>query len=194
VRAIIAARLDSLPPDERGVLVDASVVGRVFWRGALDEMSERGRLTELLGSLEARDLIRREAVSRIRGDQQYGFKHVLIHDVAYQSLPRAARRERHAAVAAYLQETTGDMGQSTEAIADHWREAGEHDRAVDCLLVAADKAGRGWAKGHALTLYSAALKLLPEGDPRRRQVMLRQAVTAQAFAHLMQEDVEPPVS
>ncbi|MEP7225288.1 MAG: AAA family ATPase, partial [Actinomycetota bacterium] len=35
VRAIIAARLDSLPPDERSVLVDASVVGRVFWRGAL---------------------------------------------------------------------------------------------------------------------------------------------------------------
>jgi class 3 adenylate cyclase len=194
VRAIIAARLDSLPPDERGVLVDASVVGRIFWRGALDEIAERERLTELLGSLEARDLIRREAVSRIRGDQQYGFKHVLIHDVAYQSLPRAARRTRHAAVAGYLQETTGDMAQSTEAIADHWREAGEHDRAVDCLLVAADKAGRGWAKGHALTLYSAALKLLPEDDPRRRQVRLRQAVTAQAFTHLVQEDVEPPVS
>ena len=39
VRAIIAARLDSLPPGERSVLVDASVAGRVFWRGALAEMA-----------------------------------------------------------------------------------------------------------------------------------------------------------
>ena len=38
VQAIVAARLDALPPDERRVLVDASVVGRVFWRGALVEM------------------------------------------------------------------------------------------------------------------------------------------------------------
>ncbi len=47
------------------------------------------------GSLEQRDLVRREAVSRIRGDEQYAFKHALIRDVAYQQLPRAARRERH---------------------------------------------------------------------------------------------------
>ena len=39
VRGIIAARLDSLPPDERSILVDASVAGRVFWRGALAEMA-----------------------------------------------------------------------------------------------------------------------------------------------------------
>jgi class 3 adenylate cyclase len=194
VQAIVAARLDSLPADERSLLIDASVAGRIFWRGALARMAAHDDLSRLLGLLEERDLVRREAVSRIQGDQQFAFKHALIQEVAYMRLPRAARRERHAAVAAYLQETTGDVGQSTEAIADHWREAGEHDRAVDCLLVAADKAGRGWAKGHALTLYSAALRLLPEEDPRRREVRLRAAVTAQAFAHLIQEDVEPPVS
>ena len=77
----------------------------------------RDDLTDLLGSLEARDLIRREAVSRIRGDQQFGFKHGLIHDVAYQRLPRAGRRERHAAVAGFLEEATGEMGQSNEALA-----------------------------------------------------------------------------
>ena len=194
VRALIAARLDALPSDERSVLIDASVVGRVFWRGALARMAARDDLSKLLGLLEERDLVRREAVSRIQGDQQFAFKHVLIQEVAYLRLPRAERRARHAAVAAYLDETTRDAGQSNEALAHHWREAGENQRAVDCLIIAADQAGRGWAKRHALTLYSAALELLPEDDPRRREVRLRQAVAAQAFAHLLQDYGERSVT
>jgi class 3 adenylate cyclase len=186
VRALIAARLDSLPEDERRVLVDASVVGRVFWRGALTKIAERGNLTDLLGSLEMRDLIRREAVSRIRGDQQYGFKHGLIHDVAYQRLPRAERRERHAAVAGFLEEATGEMGQSNEALAHHWREAGEHRRAVDCLIAAADQAGRGWAKEHAVVLYKTALELIPAGEEeRQRDVRRRLAVAEVSSFHVV---------
>jgi class 3 adenylate cyclase len=192
VRAIVAARLDALPPEERGLLIDASTVGRVFWRGALTRIAPREGLSALLGSLENRDLIRREAVSRIRGDQQYAFKHALIRDVAYQGLPRAARRERHEAVASYLEETTGAGGQSAEAVAHHWLEAGENDKAIDSLVAAADLAGRGWAKEHALQLYSQALRLLPEDDARRRSIRLRQVVTAQAYQHLIQKDVRRP--
>jgi class 3 adenylate cyclase len=192
VRAIVSARLDALPPDERGVLVDAAAVGRVFWRGALTRIASREELSPLLGSLEDRDFIRREVVSRIRGDQQYSFKHALIRDVAYQRLPRAARRERHAAVASYLEETTGAGGQSAEAVAFHWREAGEADKAIDSLVAAADLAGRGWAKEHALGLYSQALELMPEDDARRRSIRLRQVVTAQAYQHLIQHDVRRP--
>jgi class 3 adenylate cyclase len=192
VRAIVAARLDALPPNERSVLVDASAVGRVFWRGALSRIAARADLSALLGSLEERDLVRREVVSRIRGDQQYAFKHTLIRDVAYQGLPRAARRDRHAAVASYLEETTGAGGQSAEAVAHHWREAGEADKAIDSLIAAADQAGRGWAKEHALALYSQALELMPEDDARRRSIRLRQVVTAQAYHHLIQHDVRRP--
>ena len=193
IRAIVAARLDALPPAERSVLVDASAVGRVFWRGALARMASREDLSRLLGSLEERDLVRREAVSRIQGDQQFAFKHALIHEVAYLRLPRAARRERHAAVAAYLEETTGAVGQSNEALAHHWREAGEHDRAVDCLLAAADQAGRGWAKGHAVALYRAALDLIPADDEeRRRDVRRRLAVAVQARFHVGDVERLPP--
>jgi class 3 adenylate cyclase len=185
VRAIVAARLDALPPDERSVLVDASVVGRVFWRGALARMSPRDDLSRLLGSLEERDFVRREAVSRIQGEQQFAFKHALIHDVAYLRLPRAARRERHAAVATFLEETTGEVGQSNEALAHHWREAGEDRRAADCLIVAADQAGRGWAKERAVALYRAALALIPADDEElRRLVNKRHAVALQAMYHV----------
>ncbi len=194
VRAIVAARLDALPPTERSLLVDASVVGRVFWRGALARIAPDADLASALGTLEERDFVRREAVSRITGEQQFAFKHGVIRDVAYERLPRAARRERHAAVAGFLEERTGSVGQANEAIADHWRQAGDPERAVDCLLVAADQAARGWAKGHALTLYSTALEFLPNDDPRHREVRLRQVVTAQAFQHLVQEDVKRPAS
>ena len=185
IRAIVSARLDGLPVDARSVLVDAAVVGRVFWRGALARMDARDDLTSLLGSLEERDLITREAVSRIKGDQQFAFRHALIRDVAYQTLPRAIRRERHAAVAAFLEETTLAAGQSNEALAYHWQEAGDHDRAADCLLVAAEQAGRGWAKERAVVLYRTALELIPADDPGRRSaVMRRLAVAMQAMYHV----------
>jgi class 3 adenylate cyclase len=183
IRAIIAARLDALPPKERALLVDASVVGRVFWRGALSEIEDRPDLSQLLGSLEVRDLVQREAVSRIRGDQQFGFKHGLIHDVAYSTLPRAARRAKHAAVARYLEAAT-EVGQSHEALAHHWREAGEVDEAVDHLVAAGDQAGRGWAKTRAVALYHEALELLGEDDARRRDVTRKLAVAVQAVFHL----------
>jgi class 3 adenylate cyclase len=188
VRSLIAARLDSLPLDERAVLVDASVVGRVFWRGALNEIEPRPDLASLLGSLEARGLIGREAVSRIQGDQQFGFKHGLIHDVAYQTLPRPARRERHAAVARFLEASTAP-GQSHEALAQHWREAGDTERAVDHLTAAGDQAVRGWAKERAVALYREALALATGDETRRREVTARLAVALQALYHL-QGDVE----
>ena len=184
VRAIVAARLDALPRAHRTVLLDASVVGRVFWRGALTKIAPRVDLSEILGSLEERDLVRREAVSRIKGDQQFVFKHGLIRDVAYQVLPRAARRERHALVAEFLEQTTGGVRESQEALAQHWREAGDGDRAVDYLVAAGDQAGRGWAKQRAATLYREALELLSPDDARRRGVMRKLAVTLQAVYHL----------
>jgi class 3 adenylate cyclase len=184
VRAIVAARLDALPPEERGVLIDASVVGRVFWRGAVARMSSTPELSTVLGSLEARDFVRREAVSRISGDQQFAFKHALIRDVAYQRLPRAARRERHAVVASFLDETTGEIGQSADALAYHWREAGEHQRAVDCLIAAADQAGRGWAKAHAVSLFRAALDLIPADEARHSEVKRKLAVALMAVYHV----------
>ena len=81
------------------------------------------------------------------------------------------------------------MGQSHEALALHWREAGENERAAEHLTAAAEQAGRGWAKTRALSLYNEALELLPEGDERRRPIRLRQAVLSQAVFHMQHDDV-----
>jgi class 3 adenylate cyclase len=186
IRGLLSARLDALPPTERLVLLDAAVVGRVFWRGALERILGDGAdLIEVLDALEARDLIRREPFSWIEGEEQFAFKHVMIRDAAYATVSRATRKELHAAVAEYLEAATGDAAATATALAGHWREAGHADRAVGYLVAAGDQAGRGWAKDEAARLYGEALELLPEDDAeRRRELSRRRALALAASAHV----------
>ena len=87
IRGIVAARIDSLPAGEREAILDAAVFGKVFWSGALDATTP-----EALDALEGRDLIRRDPISRLGEHPQFAFKHQLIREVAYATLPRARRR------------------------------------------------------------------------------------------------------
>jgi predicted ATPase len=187
IRSIISARLDSLPPPEREALLDAAVMGKVFWSGALQRMKGGDGVVQLdvLDALEGRDLIRRDPVSRLQGDQQFVFKHQLIREVAYATLPRALRRERHRAVAAFLEESVGESGEVVPALAHHWREAGDGERAAEYFLRAGDQAGRGWAKYEAGEFYGEALALLPEEEvERRRDVTRRRALALAAVMHV----------
>ena len=185
IRELISARLDALPPSERTVLLDAAVVGKLFWLGALESLDGSvGDLPELLDSLEARDLVRREPLSWIEGDEQYTFKHVMIREVAYATLPRTSRRELHAAVARFLEEATGDAAATATALAEHWREAGDAERALEYIELAGDHAAGGWAKDEAAALYAQGLELLPDGDPRHRQLARKHALAAAAGVHV----------
>jgi predicted ATPase len=185
IRGIVSARMDALPPGERAVLLDAAVVGKVFWSGALERMSSGElALSKLLDSLEGRDLIRREPVSRLRGDQQFSFKHDLIRDNAYATLPRPQRRKRHAQVAVFLEERTPEIHAAASALAHHWREAGEDARAADYFVIAGDQAGRGWAREQAAALYQEAITLLPEDQSaQRRELVQRRAVALASVFH-----------
>jgi class 3 adenylate cyclase len=186
VRAIVSARLDALPATERSLVLDASVVGRVFWRRVLESLGWEGdRLADALDSLEQRDFIRRDPTSRVGGDQQFSFKHALIRDVAYATLPRAKRRSRHAAVARFVEQDAGELDAVAAFLAHHWREAGDADRALDYFLTAAERASRGWAKEEAVQFYDRALELVPPDQrERRRRLMLARAVAAQAATHI----------
>ncbi len=144
-----------------------------------------GRLHDLLENLERRDLIRRDRVSAIEGDYQYSFKHVLIRDVAYELLPRARRRELHEQTARFLEEATSEVGEARAALARHWRDAGNPERAVDYFVAAAEQEERGWAKDHATELYREALRLVPEENTERRSELRRRlALAHQAYYHV----------
>jgi class 3 adenylate cyclase len=184
VKTIIAARLDQLPAPERQVILDASVVGDVFWRGTLEALGGERTLARTLNALERRGLIRRSSVSRIRGEEELSFKHGLVREVAYARLPKPARRERHAVVARFIESAAGDPTAYAAILAHHWRAAGDAANAADYLLTAADQAGRGWAPREAVELCNQALELIPENDTeRRRRARLRRGVAAMAEFH-----------
>jgi predicted ATPase len=184
IREIVSARLDALPREERALLLDAAVVGKVFWLDALRAMnSENSGLMRLLEELERRDLIQHEIASIIEGQQQFAFTHVLIRDVAYELLPRADRARRHALVAEFFGNTTGVSGEAIGAMARHWRSAGDHERAVEQLVRAAELAERGWAKDHAALLYREAFQLVPEADTERRNTLRRRLALASSASY-----------
>ena len=169
VREAIAARVDALPPDARSTLLSAAVVGRTFWRTVVEAVGDADDVDDALGVLEARDLIRRDPSSQLGGDAQFTFKHMLIRDVAYSTVPRAARRERHAAVAKHVEERLAGATETLSTIlAHHWREAGEPARAVPYLVAAAEAARRSWAHDSVIELYSMAIDLTADPELRRR--------------------------
>ena len=186
VRGIVAARLDALPATEREVLLAGAVVGKTFWRGALERMGEgENGVGDALVALERRDLIRRDTISVIEGDEQYSFNHVIVRDAAYELLPRARRQERHRATASFLEDATAELGEAGVAIARHWRAGGDAARASEYYETAAALAERGWAKQRAAELYQEALKLVAETDVERRTMLRRRlALAHQASMHV----------
>jgi class 3 adenylate cyclase/tetratricopeptide (TPR) repeat protein len=106
LQALIAARIDRLPQSEKLLLQRASVIGRVFWAGALTHLSpEFGEeLEDALDDLLMRDLLTRESRSTITGEEPYRFKHVLIREVAYAALSKSSRADLHMKFAEWLRE------------------------------------------------------------------------------------------
>ncbi len=121
VQAVILARLDLLAPEERRVAQRAAVVGRVFWDGALARLVGVDDLGAALQTLRRREFVLERLSSSLPGQREYVFKHVLIRDVAYASLPRAERGRAHAETAAWIEQTSGErVGEVAELLAGHY--------------------------------------------------------------------------
>ncbi|HET6791859.1 MAG TPA: adenylate/guanylate cyclase domain-containing protein [Actinomycetota bacterium] len=122
VQAVLAARFDLLDAHDKRVLQAAAVVGRVFWPGPVALLAHLPdeAVDAALRTLEERELVVSRLTSSLAGQQELIFKHVLIRDVAYESLPRRERTDAHAAVAGWIEETAGDRaGEMSELLAYH---------------------------------------------------------------------------
>ena len=107
LQALIGARIDRLPAGEKIVLQRGSVIGRVFWAGAIDYLSpeyDSDELEDMLDDLLLRDFVTREERSTITGESAYRFKHGLIREVAYGGLSKSSRAEYHTRFAEWLRE------------------------------------------------------------------------------------------
>jgi predicted ATPase len=134
VQALIAARLDTLSPDRKSLLQDASVVGKVFWAGALAEIGDRDpdELKLTLHELSRRELVRPARASSVEGENEYAFSHQLVRDVAYAQIPRPDRARRHRAAAAWIKHRAGERVEDlAEMLAHHYLQALELSEAAE---------------------------------------------------------------
>jgi class 3 adenylate cyclase/tetratricopeptide (TPR) repeat protein len=174
VLAAISARIDALPVGARTALLHASVVGQSFWRGVLASAGGIEDVDRALEVLEVRGFILRHPHSQVLGDVEFGFKHALIRDVAYATMPRATKRALHAATAETIQ-AGSDPASLAWVLAHHWREAGNRVAAREYLLLAAERARDASAVEETNDLFTKALELA-ETTEDRLTIRLRRAL------------------
>ena len=166
LQAIIAARIDRLPRSEKLALQRASVVGRIFWEGALGQLAPELELDPVLDDLLGRDFITRESRSTISGESAYRFKHVLIRDVAYSGLTKGARADLHQVVADWLGERAAD--ELVEIRAYHLEQAATLLEELDGVVPP------GLVTEAAATLEAAGRRALArEANRSARRLLLR---------------------
>jgi class 3 adenylate cyclase len=195
VQALIAARLDTLSPERKSLLQDAAVLGKVFWAGALAEMRARepGEIELALHELSRKELVRPARSSSMEGEAEYGFWHLLVRDVCYAQIPRAARAARHRAAAAWLEGKAGERAEDlADVLAHHSLTALELTQASDQTeateeLEAAARRYLALAGERSLALdvtgaeqsLAKALALAPAGHLERASLLERWAHAAQ---------------
>src|SRR5207244_2785103 len=116
--ALLSARLDRLAPGERHALEAASVVGKVFWPGAVAELAPaevRPSVPDHLIALARKQLLIPEAET-FGGEEGLRFRHILVQDAAYRGIPKATRAVQHERFAGWLEQTAGERALEYEEI------------------------------------------------------------------------------
>jgi class 3 adenylate cyclase/tetratricopeptide (TPR) repeat protein len=177
IQALLAARLDALPDEEREVLERAAVVGLEFEWEALGELAPDRRRPSgaQLAALVRKDLIRpHEAI-----EDTFRFRHLLIRDAAYERISKQVRSELHERFAGWLdgrgEEFDEIVGYHLEQACRCLAELGRSgDRPPALAESAAQRLGRAGKRAYAradsraaMNLLARAAKLLPAEDPRR---------------------------
>lgn len=197
VSALVAARLDHLEPSERDLVGRASVVGKVFQRSAVAELSPPERRPELGARLMA--LVRKELARQDRsdavGDEAFRFRHILVRDAAYGALPKEQRADLHARFADWLERVAADrLPEYQEVIAYHLEQAhqnrsdlGMNDdltrslgaRAASYLRSSGNSAFAHSDRTAAVHLLTRGVALTDDGRERGEMLLLIAEATAE---------------
>jgi class 3 adenylate cyclase/tetratricopeptide (TPR) repeat protein/ribosomal protein L40E len=181
---VLQARLDRLPFDQRQVLQEASVVGRLFWdlavayiaaaetKAGAETEADAQRVDRALAALQGREMVFPQATSAIVGAHEYLFKHALLREVTYEGVLKRVRRVYHGLVAEWMMAQTGEREREyTGLLADHLALAGRTEEAAIYLRRAAEQAVAAYANAEAVSYYTRALELTPEKDAAERYTM-----------------------
>jgi class 3 adenylate cyclase/tetratricopeptide (TPR) repeat protein len=182
IQALLATRLEQLPPPERVAAERASVIGKEFWRNALAEI---GGETSALPGLVRKELIRPHRSPIFPLDDAYRFRHQLIRDAAYDGMPKELRAELHERFGLWLETNRSEYD---EIVGYHLEQAfrlkEQLGRVDDAVKALGSRAGqllgqgghRAYGRGDipaAVSLLGRATELLPEQDTRRLDLLVQ---------------------
>jgi class 3 adenylate cyclase/tetratricopeptide (TPR) repeat protein len=200
LHALIAARLDSLSAEERHLLQDAAVLGKVFTKQgvtALTGLSE-GEAEPLLASLVRKELLSIQADPRSPERGQYSFLQDLVKRVAYETISKRERKPKHLAAAEFLLSITSteENNETVEVVASHYLDAyaaAPEDpdaeeiraRARETLVRAAERASSLAANVTAQRGFERAIELTDE--PLARAALHERAGVAAAVGARAEE-------
>ena len=180
VQAVLAARIDRLPPEEKRLLQTAAVVGTEVPLPLLQAIAElpEATLHRGLAHLQAAEFLYE---TRLFPEQVYTFKHALTHEVAYGSLLLERRRVLHARLVEALEALAPErVAEQVERLAHHALRGEVWDKAVTYCQQAGARAHDRAAFREAVAYFDQALQALahlPEpGDTRMLALELRLAV------------------
>jgi len=162
ISALLSARLDRLGSEEKAVLERGSVVGPVFYGGAVRWLSPeplRPRVPGSLASLERKQMIRPDT-SDVSGEDAYRFHHILIRDAAYNGLLKRARVELHETLAEWLEQVAASLLEFEEVIGYHLEQAYRYR----VELGTRDDAAREVGRRGAHRLSAAGRRAFARGD------------------------------
>src|SRR5256714_8073415 len=123
VQGLLAARLDSLERFERQLVSHAAVLGRTFWESALEPVAAAAGadLGATLASLREKDIIVPGETGQLAGERELAFKHVLIRDRAYETLPKAVPPRKPARPGAFIEDRAGERSEGVVGLlAEHY--------------------------------------------------------------------------
>ena len=165
VQAILASRIDRLPPEEKRLLETAAVIGKDFPFTLLQAIANEGEetLRRGLDHLQAAEFVYE---ATLFPDLEYTFKHALTHEVAYESLLHERRRDLHATIVERVERLYPDrLAEHVERLGLHAWKGELWDKAAMYLSRAGAKALEASANRQAVAAFGgalSALKHLPE--------------------------------
>jgi class 3 adenylate cyclase/tetratricopeptide (TPR) repeat protein len=186
LQGLISSRLDGLAHDHKQLAHDASVVGAVFWAGAVAHLGALDGMVVTdpqpgLQTLARQDFIRPNPTSSVVGEHEYAFKHILIRDVAYGQVPKGRRVVLHVRFSDWVTIMPSASDEFVEIVAWHLEQACRLSRevarspieppflaAAGALANAAGRAERREGLREAFRYYSRALDVLGEEYPERQ--------------------------
>jgi class 3 adenylate cyclase/tetratricopeptide (TPR) repeat protein len=169
VQAVLAARIDRLPPEEKRLLQTAAVIGTEVSLPLLQAVAElpEDALHRGLAHLQAAEFLYE---TRLFPEGEYTFKHALTHEVAYGSLLQERRRGLHAGIVEALEALAGDrVAEQVERLAHHALRGEVWDKALRYCRQAGAKAMERSASREAVGCYEQALAAL-EHLPKQRDL------------------------